>query len=199
MNTINKLISASILSLAVSHSTFALAEGPYLGAGIGGSILNNFSDASKENDDPQLAGRVFAGYNFNNWLGLELSYSRYGNTEYTQDDSFDTVTYDYKMNAISLVGKAYLPLDSQAKLSAYGLLGVSYLSASADTKFVGEHVSNDSSHVYSPTAGGGFQYAFNEHLQTNLEYSYAKEKNGDSDHLGIPDSNLLTFNIAVKL
>jgi opacity protein-like surface antigen len=195
----NKIISMSILSLTLCNSTFAVPEGPYIGAGIGGSVLNNFSDASKKNDDPQLAGRVFAGFNFNNWLGMELSYARYGNTSYTQNNSLDTLSYDYKLDAASLVGKAYLPLDSEAKVSAYGLLGVTYLNGKADTQFMDNHISNDSSHVYSPTVGAGFQYTLNQHVSTGIEYSYARGKSGDSNHIGIPDANLLTFNVAVIL
>lgn len=199
MKTLNKIVSLSILSLALNQATFAATQGPYIGVGAGGSILSDFSDATKTDNNLKFAGKVFAGFNFNKWLGIELNYAKYGDTEYTVDDTFDTVSSDYSIDAISLVGKAYLLLDPDSKLSAYGLLGASYLTASADTKFMDVHVSDDTSHTYSPTIGAGFQYRINQHLTTSLEYTYVRGKNGSSDQIGIPDANLLTMNIAFNL
>src|SRR6476620_10109067 len=153
MNTITKIISISFLTLTLSDSVLALPQGPYLGAGVGGSMLNDLNKFSIDNDDPQRAGRVFVGYNLNNWAGIELAYAKYGDTTYLLNKSADSVSYDYKQDALALVGKAYIPLDSQGKLSAYGLMGVTYLRGSADTKFLNIDISDENAHVYAPTAG----------------------------------------------
>ncbi len=197
MNTINKIISIALLTFTINSYTHAMPQGPYVGGGIGGSILNNFSDTSKKNDGLQFAGRIFAGVNLMEWLGLELSYAKYGETEYTLDDTYDSVTFNYHLNTTSLVAKGYFPLDKEKKWNFYGLFGVAYVNANADMLFFDTKIANESSHAYSPTVGIGATYTFNQHLLTNIEYSYVNGKDGNSSHIAIPDSNLLTWNIAV--
>lgn len=44
--------------------------------------------------------------------------------------------------------------------------------------------------------GTGISRQLGQHFRSGIEYMYTDEKEGDDDHLGIPETHLVTFNLA---
>jgi OOP family OmpA-OmpF porin len=189
------LVSVSVFCALSAGSVYAAKPGAYIGAGAGYSSLNDFSDATKKNDGG-AGGQIFAGYNFNQFFGLEASYRAYADTSYYLDE-YPNVTFDYTMKAWTLVGKLYLPLGESSPFNIYGLLGASNVYGDGTTKspINGENLSA-SNRAWLATAGFGLTYDINSHVTTGFEYSYTSSKNGNEDNIGIPESNLVTLNLS---
>lgn len=189
-----KLSAAILASLAFSGLSHAAKPGAYVGGGLGYSSLENFTDATRKTRGG-VGGQVFAGYNFNKNLGLELGYRKYANTTYNID-GFNNFTSDYNMHDIRLVGKAYLPLNDTSPFNLYALLGVAEVYGTGNLKFDSDKLRSDSSNALVATAGVGASYDISSHVTAGIEYSHSNGKSGNDNNIGIPASNLTTLNIA---
>lgn len=124
--------SAAILSLfAFVSLAYPATPGSYLGAGLGATKLEtpneylfnleggvNGSNSKKRGG---LGGRAFAGYNFNEYLGIEAGIARYAKSKYDGSLNNSNSSLTYSMNAIDLVAKTYLPIgDRRFNLFALG-------------------------------------------------------------------------------
>lgn len=189
------LVSVGLVCALGASSVFAAKPGAYIGAGAGYSSLNDFSDATKKNDGG-AGGQIFAGYNFNQFFGLEASYRAYADTTYYFDE-YPDATFDYSMKAWTLAGKLYLPLSESSPFNIYGLFGVSnvYGDGNAQSPINGENISA-SNRAWLATFGAGLTYDINSHITTGFEFSHTDSKSGDEDNIGIPESNLATINLS---
>lgn len=194
----NKAIKLGLVSLVLScNSQFinAATPGAYLGGGVGLGRLAPESGLNKTKDSV-LGGRVFFGYNFNDYIGIEANYSALGKTHY-YDYNYPLVTGDYSLKAMSLVGKVYLPFAKDSPANLYFLLGAAQLWGNFDVAYRSFSLANFSTDAIVPTAGVGFSYDINQHLAASVDLSAFGEKESE-DHLGIPQSMLATFNLAYK-
>ena len=189
-----------ITALLITSMTFvglanAAKPGAYVVGGLGYSQLENFSDATAKGNGG-LGGMLFAGYNFNRYLGVEAGYRSYAKTNYTVDD-FPDLTFDYSMYAFTLVGKGYLPLGDASPFNIYVMLGAAQVYGKGNIRLTGTDlfVSN-SNNALLATAGVGVSYNINSHFTTSVEINTTSGRDGDDNHIGIPQSNLATLNFS---
>lgn len=174
----------------------AATPGAYIGAGAGYSELQSEEGAEKV-DDGGLGGRAFLGYNFNHYFGVETNYSTIYKTRYTLDE-YPNVTVDYKLNALSLVVKGYLPISNSGAFNLYGLAGLAQVYGDVDARMDYMSILKDSDNGIVPTFGFGASYDINQRITAHLEVSGFGSKEPDTNHFGVPQSSLTTFGLAYK-
>jgi len=127
-------LGMAILSLfAYANLAFSATPGSYLGAGLGKTQLSTPDEylfnvnggangtTSKKRDG--MGGRAFAGYNFNEYLGIEAGVTHYAKSKYSASLNHSTSSLEYSMNAIDLVAKTYLPFGDK-RFNVYALGGM---------------------------------------------------------------------------
>ena len=134
----------------------------YLGARLGYSYNENSCMNTKITCDKDEAGYgVFAGYDVNRRVALELSFNDIGDSV----AKYPGMNLDGKLREMDLAVKLSYPLYSQARM--YGKLGVAYWEGEA----VGGPRKLDDSGV-SPLLGAGVEFPFANNLAARLEYQY---------------------------
>lgn len=196
-----KQVVMAVLAGLASVAAVADTSGPYVGiqAGYGNvhqaPVPNeNFADTvsyTQHFSDKGLAGRIFAGYQFNPNVALETGFTRF-------HDSHDNITATYagiplsekatlKTQAWDVVGKGILPL--QNGFSLYGKAGVAYLMADAKARTtlgsVNASASKSANHIY-PTASVGVSYDITKNVVADVSYTRI-QKTGGSKKLSSTD------------
>jgi opacity protein-like surface antigen len=192
MMRIKYIVAPIITSIFFIGAADAAKKGAYVGANIGYSNLSNFTDARKENEGG-VGGGVFAGYNFNQYIGIEAGFRKYADTNYQVND-WDVITFNYMMHSFTLVAKAYMPLGS-SPFNLYFSLGLAGVYGKAIFKLFDAKFTSSRTELVS-TGGIGVSYDINSYLTAGFDYSGTQGKNGNSDSVGIPQSNLVTLTIA---
>jgi OOP family OmpA-OmpF porin len=151
---------AALLSLALAGTASAAQaaehdHGFYAGVGAGSSFVDE-----RNYDDEDVAFSVFAGYQFNRYLGLEAGYADFG--ELKPRGEGDRLEADSAY--LTLVGT--LPITE--RFSAYAKAGVHRWDL--DTALPGLTGSRDDNST-DPTYGIGVQYRFNDLFSLRGEYS----------------------------
>lgn len=217
--TVKIVVAVAALS-AISSLSFAATPGGYVGLGLGAGQQNTSNlDLSNKagikfnqsRSTTGLAGRIFGGYNFNEYVGIETGYAKYSNatTKFNAKNITLVNAYgslDYKMAALDVVGKVYLPIPESA-LNLYGLGGFALVQSTTDTK-VNAKVVGTQTVVYKstsnterkirPLVGFGASYDIPQtQLTTSMEYSYlVGQGNVKTSPTAIPSAGLLTLNLA---
>lgn len=192
-----KLLKVSVFPLALvmgSSVLNAAQPGVYLGAGGGVGVLRDEPGLIK--DDGVLAGRLFLGYNFNRYVGVETNFTAF-ETAKVGSSRYPNLSGDYSFNALSLVGKAYLPFSKDSPFNVYALLGV----AEANNKLkvynnYGSAVTVSDNGLVA-NAGFGASYDLNQNFTLGLEFSAFGEKKSSSS-MGIASNGLGTLSLAYK-
>src|SRR5436190_17134303 len=117
---LNKKILTGVIALALSAAAInatAATSGVYIGARTGyGAIhplLSNFSMSSNH-----LAGGLFAGYQFNPNIAMEMGFSHFGDSKI----NFNNASYAMvRTNVFDLSVKGIVPIAD--KVSLFGKLG----------------------------------------------------------------------------
>lgn len=222
-----KLCVAVISLSALTGMTYAATPGAYMGLGLGGSkqetptkVVDDLggTDLSQSHKIGGLGGRVFGGYNFNQYFGIEAGVAQYAqsNVKFNVNNvMYNGVliknlngSVNYKMTAFDLVGKAYLPI-SDSGFNVYGLGGVALVhsqvqeKANASGQVFGQTVvgSGDESQTQNklrPIVGVGASYAIPQtQLTTSFEYSHIIGKGDvETSSSAIPSADLVTLNLA---
>jgi OmpA-OmpF porin, OOP family len=165
------------------------------------------SDALAVSKDTGFGGRIFAGYQLNDYIAAEIGYTYFGNkakvdvnsaiVEIAQDatpvillDSYEL--YKVKTQAFDLMGKLSVPLVDSFNL--YGKLGVAYLMRD----FSYADGSPDTKHKKLCLAvGAGVDYAINQNVIINGEwFQYQGSSKLDSDYQ--PATNAFMVGIRYK-
>lgn len=122
-------LSLAILSLLTLNLAYAATPGAYVGAGVGKTQLElpGMNHYSKETDGP--GGRAYAGYNFNEYLGIEAGIAHYAKAKYLGTATYTGSSLEYSMNAIDLVAKTYLPF-AEKRFNIFALGGVAAVNQS---------------------------------------------------------------------
>jgi OOP family OmpA-OmpF porin len=200
-------LGLSVVALAVMSSAAVAANpGAYLGVGAGVSRLetpsfNSAGLSSYSQSRGGFGGRVFGGYNFNNYFGLEAGVADYANSTYKATiTGVGTEKLTYSLYAASLVAKAYLPL-SDTGFDLYALGGAAYVNSKVKDSQSGNAIPNVSStsttKKFRPTYGIGAGYNFNSNVSTTLELSRIQGTgNSASNPSKIPNADMLTLNVA---
>jgi len=206
--------AALAASLVLIHAQ-AATKGAYIGAGLGGSqveasngsgsVLDQISSfpgiaTSLSKQNYGVAGKLFAGYNFNPYFGLETNYQMYTRSLGTITLSanglnFAKNTVQHNLSALDLVGKAYLPLE---QFDLYALAGVAetFNTAKQKASIFGLPINSTSKSFSSlrPIIGIGANYNVNTNITTGLEFSHIQGKgNINTNMKAVPNANLLTL------
>ncbi len=215
--TIMKFSAAIASSLLLTTLANAAIVGPYAGIGLGGSDITMANTFKKSGVDEfqytdtttksrGLAGKLFAGYNFNQYIGLEAGYSIYAkrtdkgifNVENVQ---LSKDSLQHKIRAISVVGKVYLPI--QQGFNVYALGGAAKvfqtLKYTSDTLNGYNDISyySKTTNALRPLYGIGASYDATSQVTTGLEFSHLQGRgNTNTSATAIPSANLLTLTAA---
>ncbi len=190
MKKIAIALSTIIPSLLLSNTAFAEA-GFYgeLSAGIASNKADmnytstfssyfagdNYTETETGNDstseDTTSLG-LRLGYQFNEYIALELGYHQYGESDDTYTDEYgDVISDKVETSSISAGLKAILPLSEQFSLFARaGMAKWDLKATSTDSSAPGDVfvLNQDDNDIYY---GVGAEYSFNETISLGIEYS----------------------------
>lgn len=157
---VRRLLLAVLMLGMVTATAHA---GIYVGASAGESKLNttNFSDGD-------TSWKVYGGWTFLKFLGLEASYLDLGSPK----DSGATIS----LTGSDLYIMGHLPLGKH--LEIFGKVG--YLFWNSDTKISGSSSSDSGNDM---AYGAGVAWKFGEHLRVRGEYERFDVSNTDSVYL----------------
>ncbi|SEL57743.1 outer membrane beta-barrel protein [Halomonas daqiaonensis] len=128
-----RLIATAALATLVASPAFAQsyqynpAEGPYLGAGLGYSKLDNdtldwLGDLGASTDDSDTAYKLFAGYQFNPNFAVEAGYADFGDFEASGADGANSARLKLGVEGFTAALVGNLPI--QNGFSVFGKLGM---------------------------------------------------------------------------
>ncbi|HEY7865119.1 MAG TPA: OmpA family protein [Psychromonas sp.] len=162
MSRMNYILPLALLVSGAATAASELTENPwYVGARLGGAHYSDFANNKwKENNQDQddIAGGVFAGYNYSSWFAVETGYTYLGETEITKNNSVE-------QQGIDLVSKfTWHATDDLAVFAKAG--GFYYF---ADGK---DQIRAASDRGLIATTGAGVEYFFNKNVSARLEYQY---------------------------
>lgn len=199
-------IGAILCLSSLTGLAFAAQTGAYVGAGLGASklttpkqVFEKNTPASLSRDVGGLGERIFAGYNFNKYVGVEAGVAHYAPSKYKATLGTHEASVAYNLNALDVVGKAYLPL-SESGFNVYALGGGAYVRSVIDVKASAGLNHDDKSFTEKkirPVYGVGASYDIPQSsLTTNLELSRIQGR-GDvgNDIKAIPSANMLSLNL----
>jgi OmpA-OmpF porin, OOP family len=162
MSKVNYVLPLALLVSGAANAATYTADNPwYAGARLGGthySDLTNNNVKSNSQDDDDVAGGVFVGYNFVPWFALETGYTYLGEADFGANGSV-------KQQGIDLVSKfTWHATDS---IAAFAKAGGFYYFADGKDGFSG--LDDDG---LIATTGAGIEYTFNKNVSARLEYQY---------------------------
>ncbi|MCD8543075.1 MAG: outer membrane beta-barrel protein [Gammaproteobacteria bacterium] len=151
-------------------------------------------ETGESNDVGGFGGNLFAGYNINSIMAVELGYTTYGTSKYSTDqeqyvgvskqgwayESTNSASIKYSTYSLDLFLKATTP--SFGPFSAFAKAGVSYVNQSVDYQNPAGapiiNVNNDTLATpdagtntytaYRPAGGLGINYKINEHFTSSF-------------------------------
>jgi OmpA-OmpF porin, OOP family len=110
------------LAAAAAGPAAAQEKGPYLGASFGvAQYINSCDRLIVACDDRDKAWRLFAGYQFNRWVGLEAAYMNLGKVRFQGAVGGQAFDQDSRATGFDLVGVLSIPVVDH--LSVFGKLG----------------------------------------------------------------------------
>lgn len=202
-----KIVKLTIATMGLASALVGIAHaakpGAYLGAGLGESMIQN-ENGTYHNHGDGLAGRAFAGYNFNEYLGMEAGVARYAQAK----NSFQFGSVERNLATFDVVAKAYLPFPiQQACFNVYGLAGLAYAHENYEFKNINTvpsltnvtaHNSNTTNrNSIHPIYGVGASYEIPQtNLVTNVEFTRLQGSTSVFGGKQIANANMMTLNLA---
>ena len=194
MKKIPKIIVALAISQGISGLSVAASPGAYIGGGVGYGVTKDFEDATRQ-DNGGVAGQVAAGYNFNQYFGLEAGYSMFSKASYSANDYYG-LSADLNVNAFTLLGKGYIPLGKESPWDIYGMVGMAYMLETANVKYYSDNLLSNSRNAPAFAGGGGISRQLTKHIRAGVESLVTQKIDGNETHIPIPQTILTTFNLA---
>lgn len=190
MNALSKLtlLTALTVTPVVGHSRDANDNptGPYVGGGIGQFNLNiehldDVDDAAQtvaKSDDN--AWKVFAGYRFLPWLGVEAAYIDFGQPSDSFDATGSNGNYRVKVSGFAPSLIASVPL---GPVELFGKVGQYYYNVDTHIDLDAPGPGIDSSHSGNDFLwGGGVALVLAKRVELRAEYEKVEIENAkDSD------------------
>jgi opacity protein-like surface antigen len=206
------VIASSFMLMNVAQ---AATPGAYAGIGLGVGKINSASKSvfnigpaagSVSSTSGGLGGKLFAGYNFTPYFGAEAAYSLYPRTLNKATSGSSSASTKYTMSAISLVGKAYLPIEQQFNVYALGGIAEVYSTVNYSNNSNGRITTNNNvnfkqgsttTRKLRPIYGIGASYDINPHVTAGVELSHIQGNgNTNTSAKAIPSANMLTLTAA---
>lgn len=190
-------------SLVLASNASAYVNGAYLGGALGWGNIHQagFTDfPNNSSNDSGLAGRVFAGYKFNDYVALESGFTKFsnmnangsGNYVYNNTNIFVSANGTIKTFAVDLVVKGILPL--QHGISLFGTLGGAYVDQYVNVSLTGQTVvggfygnTDGTEDTFAPTFGLGASYDITQNLVADLSWSHIQQVDSSNSNVGNTD------------
>ena len=174
-------------ALLASAPAFAADDsGFYIGAGIGdGSVTVDIDEAS-DFDGSDTAFKVFGGYKFMKYVGVELEYIDAGDAEDKWSESFEGISEELKVtigfSGFNASAVGILPIGE--KFNVFGKLGFMMWDADLRARYSFDGFSDsesdsDSGTDFSWGVGAGFD--FTDNLGVRVEYQAFEIEDADAD------------------
>lgn len=219
MNKLTKISAALLASLAIAGTAQAAKPGAYIGGGLGltsletnkfynaNDITGVFTSAKITRESGGLGGKILAGYTFTENFGVEAAFTKYATTSeklsVTNGVTSTNQKYTHDLTAISLVGKAYLPLGEGNKFNLYALAGVAEVfskannpAAPANAYYTSALVGSKTTRALRPVYGIGASYDVNSNVAVNAELSRIQGRGNTKTSLSaIPDADALLVGV----
>ncbi|HEC12411.1 MAG TPA: porin family protein [Acidiferrobacteraceae bacterium] len=181
--------------------------GPYIGAGIG---LTKYSDAgivadactafgfSCDADDSDRGLKVFAGYQFGDYIAVEGSYANLGTT---RAELPATITTTAEVRTLNLGVVPRFPIGDRAAIFAKAGLSAWYADLTAKSESLGLSESGDGAGT-NITFGAGVSYRLNNNVSVRLDWDRYKidedvKVDGATVNVG-SDIDLFSANISLN-
>lgn len=182
---------AGVLGVALAGPAvaFGATTGPggYIGAGAGQSSMQDKNQAlpGADVDDTDTGWKVFGGYMWNPYVGLELGYVDFGKFSAAGQSA------EWKAKGVDLSVLGVWPLANQ--FSLFGKVGANRWEVDNDVSGFGSTSDNGVDVSY----GVGAQYDFTRNFGANVQWErYANV--GDKDRTGQSDLDLVSLNVLYK-
>ena len=175
-----RVLSASILAASLASGAAFAQVGPYVGASVGQSNYSS-DNCVGTCDKTDIGMKVFGGYMFTPYLGLEGAYGAYGEAKVNTNVVVNGATYNalgqIKASGLSGFMIAQYPIDN---FRLFGKLGFMYTNSKVDLNVPPQatlpagygNSSTESSTQFAWGVGG--TYMFNKQVGMRLEYESMK-------------------------
>jgi len=206
---VTRLIAAAVLALGgLVAATQAMARGPfYFGGSVGQSNID--SDiaipgliTSGTVDGKDTGFKIFGGYEFNQYFGVEIAYVDLGKASYSGRYGAATVTGG-KVDVWGLNFSAVGILPLNPSFSLFGKLGVFGWEAKwSDTTGGFPYSSTENGGDFS--VGVGLNFTFNQNFSARVEWERFRVGGGEDAYTGLPNStgsanaDLLSLGVVFK-
>lgn len=207
MKKILTLSAVSVASLFFLEPTFAVYGGFYVGAGAGYGILRTPTSVFQNQTSHQrggLSGRVFTGFNFNKFFGVEAGYAQYALSRNTASMNGFNSSVRYYTRTADAVLKGYLPIGLTA-FNLYALAGaasyreqIKYGNAgnALVSNFAAPPLGSSTIRKTRPIYGIGLNYDSYGQVSLNLEVTRIQKLGSFTTNANaIPYADLSTFNV----
>ena len=170
-------IASGVAGLFIAASAQATAPGPYIGLQAGWANLHQPTFFGNSQKGDGIAGTVFGGMQFNEFIGLELGYTKFSNMNISSSGHNDLgIPYNNSGNiksyATDVVAKLTMPL--QNGISLNGKLGGAYLYEQANirtTPTIGTSFNQRKTEdKIMPAFGLGASYDINQNVTGDISW-----------------------------
>ncbi|HZP86523.1 MAG TPA: porin family protein [Burkholderiales bacterium] len=196
--TVGALTLAAALSPSAQAQLSGITDettGFYVGAGVGGSSLDNPCPSGSHCDDHGTVWKIYGGWQLNKWLSAELGYMNFPDVDFR--GSVAGAPYKGSVDTWGIsgfaVGRLPIPIGAFDRVSLLGKIGTLYYDRERHSTF-GPFRGSDNGFAFA--WGLGAQYTFSERLGLRAEWERF-ENVGDS-HSGKGDINAYTFSVNYK-
>ena len=187
--------------LWVSVPTFAMLPGIYLG-GQGGVAQNSgtqdftmgSSNTSKSFDNSNFGGRLYAGVQYNKYIGTEMGITYLGEDTINNLFGVSGATAEMDQFAVDALGKLSLPLPHHFEI--YGKGGFAYVSSWANPSSTADNNGIKATpHIFGfqPVVGLGGQYDVSDTFSVDVSWLKYIQTGSDTSL----DTNLFTVGIII--
>lgn len=169
-----KQLGVVVIGAALMTPFMAQAEGAYVGfnAGRSNQKVNLYNEGTYK--DSATAYKLYGGYEFNRYFGVEGGYVNMGKTKFPFISSIGTPGIsDVKTNAFYVAATGIVPINEQ--FSVFGKLGMSRNSTKIRDVVASVVTSDYKQTRTTPLIGIGAAYQFSKNLAAVVEYeNYGK-------------------------
>lgn len=138
-------------------------------------------------DDNNPGGRLFGGYQINNWLAAEAGYDFLNDMKVGLEDS--AIRPQFEVRGVDLTGKASYALSDTVDL--YARAGAFYYMANINDQNIDDN-------GWAPTASVGGEFAITDSIAARFEYQRVFEMGSLSDLGGETDNGLLSLGLIYR-
>lgn len=193
----------------LSFETSAQDFGFYLGGNVGrtqanwdttgGFVIPGGTLNSINQDTSETAWKLYAGYQFTKYLGVEAEYVDFGRYNFNGTATVPPVGFAFngnvKIDGYGLVGVGTLPLSDS--FSVLGKLGVFYSHESGSLTVLGLSAGGSDNKTRA-TYGVGLKYAFNHNLSVRAEIERFPGMGSSSGNTENVNVNLYSIGVGYK-